>query len=137
MWIWIEKRNIDLDISTFFVNALPYIAGEVNDLTQCQNLTIQSDILRIGWMSIILGFVTKSLTRIQKMYFTHIGSRKLGHKWSIQLITQIWKLIYGQWRHYSKLNHTGEDQGDNIKELILSFKITDGHGRGRDTLTYH
>ena len=137
MWIWIEKRNIDLDISTFFVNALPYIAGEVNGLTQCQNLTIQSGILRIGWLSIILGYVPKSLTRTQQMYFTHIGSKKMGHKWSIQLITQIWKLVYGQWLNCSKPKHTIEALDDNTKELIIKSKIIDEHIHVQDTLPDH
>ena len=58
----------------FFVNALLYIAREVNDLPQ------------------ILGFIPKYLALTHQMYLTHIGSKKTGLKWAIQLITQIWKL---------------------------------------------
>ena len=68
------------------------------------------------------------------MYLTHIGSKKTGLKWAIQLITQIWKLIYGQWIHHIKLKHTGEALDDNTKELILNAEIKDEHGSGQNTL---
>ena len=58
----------------------------------------------------------------------------MGLKWDSQLITKIWKLIYGQWIHCSKLKQPGEALNDNTKELILDTKITDEHGRGQDTL---
>ena len=73
---WLEKRKTVLNISTFFLNVLLYLVGEVNDLPQFPNLTIHSDILHIGWPSIILGFITKSLACTQQTYFTHIGSKK-------------------------------------------------------------
>ena len=57
-------------------------------------------------------------------------------KWSSQLITQIWKLVYEQWLHRSKLNHTVESLDDHAKELILDAEITDEHKRGQYTLTY-
>ena len=57
-------------------------------------------------------------------------------KWASQLTTQIWKLIYGQWLHLSKLKHTGEALDDNTKELILEAEITDEHGRSQDTPPY-
>ena len=39
----------------------------------------------------------------------------MGLKWDSQLITQIWKLIHGQWFHCSKLKQAGEALGDNNK----------------------
>ena len=72
----IETQNTDPNISTLFVDALLYIARKGNDLPQCSNLTLNCDILRLGWPSIILGFITKSLVRTQQTYFTHIGSKQ-------------------------------------------------------------
>ena len=66
----------------FFMNALLYITGEKNNLPQCSNLTLHSDIHCIDWPSIILGFVPKSLARTQQTYLTHIGSKngtQIGH----------------------------------------------------------
>ena len=61
------------------------------------------------WLDVyILDFIPKSLTRTQQTCFTYIGSKITGFKWDSQLITQIWKLIYGQWIHHSKYKHTGE-----------------------------
>ena len=54
-----------------------------------------------------------------------------GTKWANQLITQIWKLVYGQWLHHSKLNHAGEVLDDHTKELILDAKITYKHKQGQ------
>ena len=51
----------------------------------------------------------------------------MGLKLASQLITQIWKLIYRQWLHHSKLNHTGEALDNHTKELILNAKILDEH----------
>ena len=51
-------------------------------------------------------------------------------------ITQIWKIIYGQWIHLSKLKHVGEALDKYTKELILDTKITDEHGCVQDTLPY-
>ena len=59
------------------------------------------------------------------MYFTHIESKITGIKWAIQLVTQIWKLIYGQWIHQRKLKQAGEVLNNNTKELILDAEITD------------
>ena len=73
---WPETRNTDPNISFFFFNALLYIAEEGNVQQQFSNLTLHSDILGIGWPSIILGFITKYLARIQQTYFIHIGSKK-------------------------------------------------------------
>ena len=67
----------------FFVNALLYIAREVNDLPQCPNLNIYYGILSIGWPYTILGFIPKYLALTHQMYLTHIGSKKnrtqMGH----------------------------------------------------------
>ena len=38
---------------------------------------------------------------------------------AVQLITQIWKLIYGQWVHRSRLKHAGKALEEHTKELIL------------------
>ena len=111
---WLETRNTDPDISTIFVSALLYIAGEINDLPQCPNLALHYDILHIVCPYILLGFIPKSLALTQQTYFTHIG-RKTGLKWASQLITQIWKLNYGQWLHRSKTNNTGETLDDNTR----------------------
>ena len=99
----------------FFSNALLYIAGERNYLTQFPNVALHSDILRIGWPCIILFFIPKSLTHTQQTTFIHIGSKRRVLKWDSQLIKQVWKLIYGQWLHHSKLKHSGEALDDNTK----------------------
>ena len=92
----------------FFANTLLYIAGEVNDLPQCTNLALHYDILHIFRSSIMLGFIAKSLACTQQTYFTHIKSKRTGLKWASQLITQIWKLIYGKWIHCSEPKHSEE-----------------------------
>ena len=129
---WLETRNTDSNITPIFVNTLLYISGEGNALTQCTNLALHSDILCIGWPSIILVFIPKYLARTQQTYFTHIGSKITVIKWASQLIIKIWKLIYGQWFHHSKLKHLREALGDNTKELILDAKITDENGQDQD-----
>ena len=50
----------------FFTNSLLYIARKGNGLPQCPNLSFQYDILRIGWPSIIIGFIRKSLAHTQQ-----------------------------------------------------------------------
>ena len=131
---WLEDCNTDTDIAILLAGALLYIAGERNDLPKCKNLTLHSGILSIGWSSIILGILPTSLAYTQKTYFTHIG-RKTGLTWAIQLITQICRLIYGQWHHRSKLKHALEALYNNAKELILDAEITDKHEQVQDTLT--
>ena len=69
---WIEDWNTDPDITILLADALLYIVGEKNDLFQCPNLTLHSDILRIGWPSILLSIIYTSLTRTQQTYFKHI-----------------------------------------------------------------
>ena len=124
------------EINTIFSNTILYIKGEVYHLTQCPNLAFNSDILRIGSPSILLGFNFKSLTRAQQVYFTHKGIRRTVLIWSSQLIIQIWKLIHGKWLHHSKLKQALEALEDNNIELIINAKITDEHSRGRDNLPY-
>ena len=51
--------------------------------------------------------------------------QKTGLKCSSQLITQLWKLVYGQWLHRSKLNHAGELLDNHTKVLILKAEITE------------
>ena len=92
----LEKHNTDPDITNLFADLLLYIAGEVNDLPQCPNLALHSNLLFIGWPYIILGFIHKSLAHTQQKYFTHMGSKITVLKWDSKLITQLWKLIYGQ-----------------------------------------
>ena len=133
----LEARNTDPDIAIILVNTLLYIAGERNDLPQYPNLTLHSEIFRIGWPLIVLGFIPTSLARTEQTYFTHTESKKRGLKWASQIITQIWKLICLQWLHYSQLKQAGEVQDDHTKELILSAKIIDKHKRGQYMLPYH
>ena len=73
---FLEDQNADSDIATLLSNALLYIAGEINDLTKCTNITLHSDILRIVWSSILLGVIPTSLEHTQQTYFTHIRSKK-------------------------------------------------------------
>ena len=60
---------------------------------------------------------------IPRMYTTNLfhshWKQKTGLKWASQLITQIWKLVYGKWLHRNKINHTGEALYDQTKEIIL------------------
>ena len=118
----------------YFSQQFIYISGKKIDLSQRPNLTIHSDILRISWLSMILGIIPTSLALTQQTYFTHIGSKKLGLKWASQLITKIWRLVYGQWLHHSKIKHTGEAFDNHGRALILDAEITDEHKRGQDTL---
>ena len=62
--------------------------------------------------------------------------QKTGLRWAIQLITQIYKFIYGQWIHHSKLKHTWEALVGHAKEMILDAEITDEHKQVQDTLPY-
>ena len=56
-------------------------------------------------------------------------------KWAGQLITQIWRLIYGQWLHHIKLKHARQALENHAKEYILDAKIKDKYKRGQDALT--
>ena len=85
----------------------------------------------------VLGFIPTYLARTEQTYFTHAESKKRGLKWSIQIITQIWKLIYVQWLHCSQLKQAGEVLYDHTKELVLNAKIIDKHKRGQYMLPYH
>ena len=122
-------QNMDPNITNIFADALLYILVQENDLPKCPNVDLHSDILCIRSPSIILCYITKPLTPAQQTYFTHVGSKRMGLKWSIKLITKIWKLIYGQWLHQSKLKQAGEELEENTTEIILHAKITDGHGQ--------
>ena len=76
----IEAWNTDPYIAIILADTLLYTVGEINDSTQCPNLTLHSDIFHIGYSYITLGIITTSIARTQKTYFTHIGSRKNGIK---------------------------------------------------------
>ena len=104
---WNEARNTNPDIVILLAKKRLYIVGERNDLPQCLNLTLNSDILYIVWLSIILGVIPTSLVRTKQTYLTHIRSQKTGLKWASQLIIQILRLVYRQWLHRSKLKHAG------------------------------
>ena len=69
----------------------------------------------------------------KKIFHSH-RRQKTGLKWAYQLITQIWRLVYGQWINRSKLNHTEEAFDNHSKELILSDEIIDEHKQVQDTL---
>ena len=73
---WIKVRNTDPDISILLADTLLYIVGKINDLPQCPNLILHPAILYIGWLSIILGIIPKSLALTQQTYFNHIRSKK-------------------------------------------------------------
>ena len=55
-------------------------------------------------------------------------------KCTSQIITQICKLMYGQWLHHIKLKHAVESLDDNTKEIIVNSEITDKHEQVQDTL---
>ena len=81
LWKWLENQNTDPKILTFSWTRF-YTSQEKNNLPQCSNLTLHSDIHCIDWPSIILGFIPKSLARTQQTYLTHIGSKngtQIGH----------------------------------------------------------
>ena len=51
--------------------------------------------------------------------------QKMVLKWASQLITQIWRLVYEQWLHSSKLKHARESLDGHAKEIILDDDIID------------
>ena len=61
--------------------------------------------------------------------FQSLWKQKTGFNWACQLITQIWRLIYGKWLHCSKLNHVGEELDDHNKEFIIDTKIANKRER--------
>ena len=70
------------------------------------------------------------------VFYSH-RKQKTGLKWAIQLITQIWKIVYFQWPHFSKLRHAGGALDDHTKELILDAEIIEEHKQGQYNLPYH
>ena len=68
--------------------------------------------------------------------FNSHQKQRMGLKWTSQVITEIWKLIYGKWIHRIKLKHSGEALGDHTKTLIFDSKTIEENERGQDTLTY-
>ena len=60
--------------------------------------------------------------------------KKVGLKYTSELITQKWKLIYGKWLQHSKFKHAGTALGKFSRKIILDVKITDKHEQGQDTL---
>ena len=133
---WLEAWNTDPDIIILLASTIFYISGERNNLTQFPNLTLHSDILQIGWLSIILGFIPTSLVHTLQTYFTHTENKKTGLKWASQITTQIWKFINRQWINRSKFKHAREVLDNHTKELILDAEITYEHEQGQDTLPY-
>ena len=89
LWKWLKTQNTDPNITTIFVDALLYISGEGNELPQCPNVDIYSEIPHIGCLSIILSFISKSLTCTQQKYSSHIGIKRTGLKWASQIIIKI------------------------------------------------
>ena len=126
-------------IEYIFVNEILYIKGKGSDLSQCPYLTLKSEILRIGWPSIILGVIPTPY----RVYTTNVihshRKQKTGLKWASQLITQIWRFAYGKWTQCSKLKHSGESFSDHSNELILDADIAYEQERGQDALPelYH
>ena len=132
----IEAWNTDPDINIVFVDAHIYIAGERKLPTTMSksNSTLRHPSHRLDVHNFRFHFYIPH--RHTTNVFQSHRKQKTGLKWSIQLITQIWKLIYGQWIYNRKLKHVRGALGNHTKELILKAKITDKHKQGQDTQPY-
>ena len=73
---WLEARNTDPGFAILLEKSLLFIAGDINDLSQCPNITLHPDITRIGWPSIVNGIIPTSLAHTEQTYFTHIRSKR-------------------------------------------------------------
>ena len=67
----------------------------------------------LGIVNMLEGYLTYDWAIIQQQYYTHIRSRKTGHRWAVGLSTHLWKLVFHMWEHRNHVLH----QKDTINTL--------------------
>ena len=60
---WIPKQHIDTNISYLFEASLLYLYGKENNIPKFEYQSLHSDILQVGWPSIILSILPVSLIK--------------------------------------------------------------------------
>ena len=110
--VWLRSVNTDPDIEqllyTGILSWLTIGSTPFNIETSVQPILViafRAQLL-LGWEALLYGFVVSSIIIHQHSYYTDRGSRKIGNRWRLELISHMWTIIQNHWIHR---NHTLQD----------------------------
>ena len=83
---WLETEDTQEDIANFLVQGLEsWFANPYGDEIpiNCDNVTMPSILgatTKLGWFSLLCGYLRKELVRAQQLHYTYIDSMKSGSR---------------------------------------------------------
>ena len=138
--VWLASKDTDPDIINFIHKGLTAWfnsdSADIGHNLDMELLTAFRSQLLIGWEATLHGFLSHKLVSCQKSYYTQIGSRKLGTRWGIQLITKLWNIIYHHWIHRNNLLHKSNAYDILSGREHLEEAVFVEYSAGLDNLPY-
>ena len=137
---WLESQDTHPDIADFIINGLRSWFHSPNGTepffhtsTHTMYDTLTSH-LQLSWFAVLCGYLSSELTKQQQLHFQAIGSRRTGHRWTVNLIRQLWSILHNIWKHRNSVLHSN----DRISQLSglaqLQLAISAEHAIGLATL---
>ena len=86
----------------------------------------------IGCTQFLNGLLTTEWAKAQDQYYKRKGSRRHGRRWAINLLKQLWRLVFGMWDHRNTILFSGEEDimnGEDLLRFTIQRELEYGIGR--------
>ena len=133
---WLFATNTHPDIVSFIVSGLRSWFDNSNGYEPFHHASSHAlhdaftDQLKFSWFAVLCGFISSPLTHQQHLHYKSIGSRRTGHRWTVNLITKLWSIIHNIWKIRNDALHSTQRLPqlsglDTLREAI-SMEHTQG-----------
>jgi hypothetical protein len=118
----LHKEQTCPEIAHFLMNGLRDFRAKPNS-PQVTQVPWQREIIQIGWVNVLSGFLGKQLIDYQSQYYKSLGSRKTGVRWGSRIIIHWWILIHKMWLGRNDVLHKKEVINSLSGQCLLDIEI--------------
>jgi hypothetical protein len=129
----LHKEQTCPEIAHFLMNGLRDFRAKPNS-PQVTQVPWQREIIQIGWVNVLSGFLGKQLIDYQSQYYKSLGSRKTGVRWGSRIIMHWWILIHKMWLGRNDVLHKKEVINSLSGQCLLDIEIEREYEAGYEGL---
>ena len=118
----LAQEYTDPDIQQFLTHGLHEFKRHPHQTTTATP-TWRTEILQIGWLNVLSGFLGQSLVQRQENYYKRLGMRRSGMNWASKLIQHFWQMIYQLWLNRNEVLHKREEIDALSGSALLDIEI--------------
>jgi hypothetical protein len=118
----LAQEYTEPDIQQFLLQGLKEFRQHPHR-TATATTTWRTEIIRIGWLNVLSGFLGNSVIQRQDNYYKRLGMLRTGRGWASKLIQHFWHMIYHLWLNRNEVLHKKGEIDAMSGSVLLDIEI--------------